>query len=67
MIDTIQDILNNTINWYISYANKLINTNPLWKVGLPKIELNKLPLELYWVPQIEGETDAIRVVFPEDK
>jgi len=27
--------------------------------------MNQLPLELYWVPQIEGEDEAIRVVFPE--
>ena len=67
MIDTIEDILNNTINWYISYANKLINKNPLFQVSLPEIKLNNLPLELYWVPQIEGETEAIRVVFPEPK
>ena len=62
MIDTIEDILNNTINWYISYAEEMFKRLNL---KLPKIKLNQLPLELYWVPQIEGETDAIRVVFPE--
>ena len=64
MIDTIEDILNNTINWYISYAESMFKSLGL---KLPKIKLNQLPLELYWVPQIEGETEAIRVVFPESK
>ena len=31
------------------------------KVDLPKVELSKLPLELYWIPQIDGEEEAIRV------
>ena len=31
---------------------------PDWEAGLG---ISKLPLELYWVPQIDGETDAIRV------
>ena len=59
MIDTIEDILDNTINWYISWVENQFNG----MVTLPKVELNKLPLELYWVPQIDGETEAIRVEF----
>ena len=60
MIDTLQDILDNTINWYISWVeNRFSNVG--MKVDLPKVELSKLPLELYWIPQIDGETDAIRV------
>ena len=31
------------------------------KIDLPKVELAKLPLELFWIPQIEGETEAILV------
>jgi len=58
MIDTIKDILDNTINWYISYAENMFKTLGL---TLPRVELAKLPLELYWIPQIEGETEAIRV------
>jgi len=67
MIDTLQDILDNTINWYISWVEERfekayeflgIEDN---KFKLPKVELSKLPLELYWVPQIDGETEAIRV------
>lgn len=60
MIDTIKDILDNTINWYISWVEERFA-----KFGggiiLPKVELAKLPLELYWIPQIEGEKEAIRV------
>ena len=60
MVDTINTILDNTINWYISWVeNRFSNVG--MKVDLPKVELSKLPLELYWVPQIDGETDAIRV------
>lgn len=58
MIDTIKDILDNTINWYISYAEDMFKVLGL---KLPRVELAKLPLELYWIPQIEGETEAIRV------
>ena len=58
MIDTIGDILDNTINWYISWAEDKFKSLGL---RLPKIELSKLPLELYWIPQIDGETEAIRV------
>ena len=58
MVDTIKDILDNTINWYISYAEGMFKALGL---KLPKVELAKLPLELYWIPQIEGETEAILV------
>jgi len=58
MVDTIKDILDNTINWYISYAEGMFKSLGL---TLPRIELARLPLELYWIPQIEGETEAIRV------
>jgi hypothetical protein len=60
MVDTIKDILDNTINWYISWVEKRF-ANVGMKIDLPKVELSKLPLELYWIPQIEGETEAIRV------
>ena len=60
MVDTIKDILDNTINWYISWVEERF-TNVGMKIDLPKVELAKLPLELYWIPQIEGETEAIRV------
>ena len=60
MIDTIHNILDNTINWYISWVEERMSVvMPGFK--LPKVELAKLPLELYWIPQIEGETEAIRV------
>ena len=60
MVDTIKDILDNTINWYISWVEERF-ANVGMKIDLPKVELAKLPLELYWIPQIEGETEAIRV------
>lgn len=60
MVDTIGDILDNTINWYISWVEKRFS-NVGMNVKLPKVELSKLPLELYWIPQIDGETEAIRV------
>ena len=60
MVDTIKDILDNTINWYISWVEERLS-NVGMKIDLPKVELAKLPLELYWIPQIEGETEAIRV------
>ena len=60
MVNTIQDILDNTINWYISWVEKRFG-NVGMKVDLPKVELSKLPLELYWIPQIDGEEEAIRV------
>ena len=60
MIDTIKDILDNTINWYISWVEeRMTAVMPGFK--LPKVELGKLPLELFWIPQIEGETEAILV------
>ena len=57
MVNTIEDILDNTINWYISWVEDQFNG----MVTLPKVELSQLPLELYWIPQIDGETEAIRV------
>ena len=62
MVNTIEDILDNTINWYIKWVEERFG-NVGMKVDLPKVELSKLPLELYWVPQIDGETEAIRVEF----
>jgi len=60
MLDTIKDILDNTINWYISWVEERMSS-VMPGFSLPKVELAKLPLELYWIPQIEGETEAIRV------
>ena len=60
MVDTIKDILDNTINWYISWVEERMSS-VMPGFSLPKVELAKLPLELYWIPQIEGETEAIRV------
>ena len=60
MVDTIKDILDNTIHWYISWVEERFS-NVGMKIDLPKVELSKLPLELYWIPQVEGETEAIRV------
>ena len=60
MLDTIKDILDNTINWYIRWVEERFAKVGM-KIDLPKVELAKLPLELYWIPQIEGETEAIRV------
>lgn len=61
--DAINDILNNTINWYISKVEGMLNVGSLFSFKLPKVDVNSLPLELYWIPQIEGETEAIRVSF----
>ena len=58
MVDAINDILNNTINWYISKVERMFS---ILNIKLPKVDANSLPLELYWIPQIEGETEAIRV------
>lgn len=63
MVDAINDILNNTINWYISKVESMLNVGSLFSFNLPKVDANSLPLELYWIPQIEGETEAIRVSF----
>ena len=60
MVDTIESILDNTINWYIKWVEERFACLNM-KIELPKVELAKLPLELYWIPQIEGETEAIRV------
>lgn len=57
MVDAINDILDNTINWYISKVEKMFS---VLNIKLPKVDANSLPLELYWIPQIEGETEAIR-------
>lgn len=58
IVDTIKDILNNTVNWYIAYAEKMFS--PLG-LKLPKVDVSMLPLELWWIPQIEGEEEPIRV------
>lgn len=60
MVDAINDILNNTINWYISKVEQMFS---VLNIKLPKVDVNSLPLELYWIPQIEGETEAIRASF----
>ena len=52
MIDAIKDILENTVNWYISWAEKRFA--PLG-LKLPPLEFDQLPLELWWIPQIDGE------------
>ena len=66
MLDTIKDILDNTINWYISWVEERMSS-VMPGFSLPKVELAKLPLELYWIPQIEGETEAIRVDLTENR
>ena len=60
MVDAIKDILNNTVNWYISKVEQMFS---VLNIKLPKVDVNSRPLELYWIPQIEGETEAIRVSF----
>ena len=52
IIDAIKDILENTVNWYISWAEKEFSRLGL---KLPKLELDQLPLELWWIPQMDGE------------
>ena len=54
MVTAITSILDNTINWYISWVEKR-SAQVGWKVDLPKVELSKLPLDLWWIPQIDGE------------
>jgi hypothetical protein len=63
IVDAINDILNSTINWYISKVEGMLNVGSLFSFKLPKVDVNSLPLELYWIPQIEGEEEAIRVSF----
>lgn len=57
IVDAINDILNNTVNWYISKVEHMFS---ILNIKLPRVDANSLPLELYWIPQIEGETEAIR-------
>lgn len=52
IIDAIKDILENTVNWYISWAEKRFA--PLG-LKLPPLEFDQLPLELWWIPQIDDE------------
>jgi hypothetical protein len=60
IVDAIKDILNNTINWYCA---KVENMLAMLNVKLPRVDANDLPIDLYWIPQIEGEIEAIRVPF----
>lgn len=60
IVKTMNDILNSTINWF---TMKVENSFKALGMGitLPKVTIDDLPLELYWIPQIEGEKEAIRV------
>ena len=60
IVDTIRDILDSTINWFTAKVEKSFSLLGM-SITLPKVTLDDLPLELYWIPQIEGETEAIRV------
>ena len=60
IVKTIRDILDSTINWFTSKVEKSFKVLGM-SITLPKVTLDDLPLELYWIPQIEGETEAIRV------
>lgn len=62
VIAVIKSILDNTINWYISWVEERFSVVGM-SVDLPKVELSKLPLELFWIPQIEGEEKEIQVDF----
>ena len=54
MVQALKDILDNTVNWYISWVEDRFH-NIGMKVTLPKVEMDQLPLELWWIPQIDGE------------
>lgn len=60
IVKTMRDILNSTINWFTSKVEKSFKVLNM-SITLPKVTIDDLPLELYWIPQIEGETEAIRV------
>tara|TARA_B100000123_G_scaffold262348_1_gene230339 strand:+ start:141 stop:1235 length:1095 start_codon:yes stop_codon:yes gene_type:complete len=54
MVTAIKSILDTTINWYISWVEDRMKAI-MPSFGLPKVELEQLPLDLWWIPQIDGE------------
>ena len=54
MIETIKDVLDNTINWYISWVERRFTSLGM-KIILPKLDMSELPLDLWFIPQIDGE------------
>ena len=56
MVETIKDVLNNTVNWYISWVERRLHSVGL-KINLPKLDMSELPLDLWFIPQIEGEDE----------
>ena len=64
MIDTIKDVLDNTVNWYISWVERRLHSVGL-NITLPKLDMSELPLDLWFIPQIDGEDEdkAIKAKF----
>ena len=64
MIDTIKDVLDNTVNWYISWVERRFHSVGM-KITLPKLDMSELPLDLWFIPQIDGEDEdkAIKAKF----
>jgi len=50
-------------NYFFNFIKSELGKIPFFeKISLPKCELNNLPLELWAGPQIDGETEAIRLI-----
>ena len=64
MVETIKDVLDNTVNWYISWVERRFTSLGM-KIILPKLDMSELPLDLWFIPQIDGEEEekAIKAKF----
>ena len=56
IVEEMKDVLNNTVNWYISWVERRFNSMGM-NLNLPKLDMSELPLDLWFIPQIDGESE----------
>mgnify|MGYP001173591078 FL=1 len=63
IVSMLNDCHDRSKNYFFNFIKSEITKFPLFKeISLPNCELDNLPLELWAGPQIEGETEAIRLI-----
>ena len=62
IITVMEEVFSGPINFFREKIQRALDSNPYMSISLPQVSIEDLPLEVWAMPQIEGETEAIQLL-----
>ena len=57
-----EEVFSGPINFFREKIQRALDNNPYMSISLPQVSIEDLPLEVWAMPQIEGEMEAIQLL-----